>query len=286
MVETVDLSAMLLRDETGRGLTGHLARPKGKGPWPGVVVLFEGAGPDAVNRRHADRMAEAGYLALMPDLYHGRGPSRCMVSVMRSVSTGRGRPYADIEAARQWLLAAEDCTGRVGVIGFCMGGGFALLLAGQGTYDVAAANYAQLPRDPDAALRGACAIVASYGGKDKVFRGGAAKLEAALSRAGVEHDVKLYPDAGHSFLNETDNAPPALRPVLRTILGIGPEPAAAADAWQRIETFFARHLTADAPTESEADATTQAPPPTTTKPPTEAGSKSPGAAANEAPPTG
>ncbi|MEU0934610.1 dienelactone hydrolase family protein [Embleya sp. NPDC005971] len=248
MGETVDLSAMLLRDETGRGLTGYLARPKGKGPWPGVVVLYEGTGPDAVNRRHADRMAETGYLALMPDLYHGRSPNRCLISMMRAVSTGRGRPYADIEAARQWLSAATECTGRIGVIGFCMGGGFALVLAGQGTYDVAAANYAQLPRDPDVALRGACPIVASYGGRDKAFGGAAVKLEAALRRAGVEHDVELYPDAGHSFLNEADNAAPLLRPVLRRILGIGPEPVAAADAWQRIETFFARHLAPDAPT--------------------------------------
>ncbi|MFF7247103.1 dienelactone hydrolase family protein [Embleya sp. NPDC008237] len=291
MAETVDLSAMLLRDETGRGLTGYLARPKGKGPWPGVVVLFEGAGPDAVNRRHADRMAEAGFLALMPDLYHGRGPNRCMVSVMRSVSTGRGRPYADIEAARQWLSASGECTGRIGVIGFCMGGGFALVLAGQGTYDVAAANYAQLPGDPDAALRGACAIVASYGGRDKVFRGGAAKLEAALSRAGVEHDVKLYPDAGHSFLNEADNAPPLLRPVLRTVLGIGPEPVAAADAWQRIDTFFARHLATDptpdtateARVEVRPEVPVEAPAATAAEPSAEAPAKSPGPAPGATP---
>ncbi|MGW1989330.1 dienelactone hydrolase family protein [Embleya sp. NPDC001921] len=249
MAETVDLSPSLLRDETAPGLSGYLARPRGKGPWPGVVVLFEGAGPDAVNRRHADRMAEAGYLALMPDLYHGRGPNRCMVSTLRAVSTGRGRPYADIEAARQWLLAAPERTGRIGVIGFCMGGGFALVLAGQGTYAVAAANYGQVPGDPDRAMRGACPVVASYGGKDKVFRGGAAKPADVLTRAGVEHDVKLYPNAGHSFLNETDNAPAVLAPVLRAVLGVGPDPVAAADAWQRIETFFARHLATEAPTD-------------------------------------
>ncbi|WP_331766780.1 dienelactone hydrolase family protein [Embleya sp. NBC_00896] len=73
-------------------------------------------------------------------------------------------------------------------------------------------------------------------------RSGAAKLETALERAGVEHDVKLYPDAGHSFLNDADNSPPAMRPLLRAILGIGPEPVAADDAWSRIDAFFARHL--------------------------------------------
>ncbi|WP_367135602.1 MULTISPECIES: dienelactone hydrolase family protein [Streptomyces] len=245
MTEHVDLSEFSARYGGLPGLRGFLARPPGDGPRPGVVVLFEASGADAVNKRLNERMAEAGYLALMPDLYHGRSPYRCLVPTMRAAISGRGRVYGDIEAARQWLLADPGCTGKVGVIGFCMGGGFALVLAGQGRFDAAAANYGRAPSDADAAMKGACPVIASYGAKDRAFRGYAATIRTALERAGVEHDVKLYPDAGHSFFNEADNVPPALRPVMRAVMGIGPEPAAAADAWQRIEAFFGKHLTAD-----------------------------------------
>ena len=77
-----------------------------------------------------------------------------------------------------------------------MGGGFALLAAARG-FDAAAPNYGPLPKDLDGALKGACPMVASYGGRDWELPGAAAKLEAALTRHGVAHDVKEYPGAGH-----------------------------------------------------------------------------------------
>ncbi|MDI2128884.1 dienelactone hydrolase family protein [Yinghuangia seranimata] len=243
MVEDVDLAAPAYAGTPG--LRGLLARPAGPGPWPGVVVLFEGTGADDVNRGHVERMAAAGYLALMPDIYHGRSAARCMVSTLRGIPAGKGPAYQDIEAARQWLLASPDCTGRIGVLGFCMGGSFALVLATQGGYQVASANYGELPDDVDEAMKDACPVVASYGGKDRVFRSRAGRLEAALAKAGVEHDVRLYPGAGHSFLNDVANSPLVLRPLLKAIMGIGPDPAAAADAWGRIDAFFARHLVGD-----------------------------------------
>lgn len=84
-------------------------------------------------------------------------------------------------------------------------------------------------------------MVASYGGRDRMLKGAAARLESVLEGAGVPHDVKEYPGAGHSFLNDAENAPRLLRPLTR-ISGIGPEPESAADAWRRIEGFFAEHL--------------------------------------------
>ena len=222
-------------------LKAYLAEPAGPGPWPGVVAVHEAFGLDEVLRRQCDRLAAAGYLTLGPDLFSDGGPRHCLVSTFRSLFSGRGRPFADIETARQALRERDDCTGRIGVIGFCMGGAFALVTATRG-FDVAAANYGQVPRHAERALAGACPIVASYGGRDPLMLGQAAKLEKALTAAGVVHDVKSYPGAGHSFLNDAPNGPAAMRPLLR-IANVGPKPAAAQDAWARIEAFFAEHLT-------------------------------------------
>lgn len=223
-----------------RPLRGYLARPEGPGPWPGVVVIHEIFGLDDVTRRHAERLARAGYLTLALDLYSAGGAPRCLVSTMRAMFTGRGRAFEDIATARRWFVDSPECTGKVGVIGFCMGGAFALLSASTG-FEVASVNYGQLPKDVDAALSDACPVVGSYGGRDRTLRDAAAKLDAALTRAGVVHDVKEYPDAGHAFLNDAMAGPRPLRPLLR-VAGMGPEPASAADAWRRIEEFFARFL--------------------------------------------
>ena len=168
----------------------HLAVPPvGAGPWPGVVVLHEAFGLNDDIRQQADRLAAAGYLAVAPDLFSAGGAWRCLRATFRAVMTGRGRPSTTSRPRARWLAAREDCSGRIGVIGFCLGGGFALLTAARG-FDAAAPNYAHLPKDLDGALEGACPVVASYGGKDKTLRGTAATLDGALARAGVPHDVQ------------------------------------------------------------------------------------------------
>lgn len=221
-------------------LTGYVAEPATPGPWPGVICLHESLGLDDVMRRQADRLAAAGYLTLAPDLFSDGGARRCLVSTLRSLFSGHGKAFADIAASRRWLLERRDCTGKIGVIGFCMGGGFALLTSTRG-FDVASVNYGNVPSKAEQVLAGACPVVGSYGQRDLATRGMARRLDRALSTLGVEHDVRTYPGAGHSFLNDAPAGPVPLRPLLR-VLNIGPHPEAAADAWARIEAFFAAHL--------------------------------------------
>jgi carboxymethylenebutenolidase len=236
----IDLSDLAAGRDGSRPLRGYLASPAGPGPWPAVVMIHELFGLDDVMRGHADRLARLGYLILAVDLFSAGGTARCLVTTMTAMIRGHGRAFGDIRAARDYLAASSDCTGKIGVIGFCLGGGFALLTAGDG-YDAASVNYGQLPRHLDETLAGACPIVASYGGRDRSLRGAAGRLDAALEKAGVIHDVKEYPAASHAFLNDAEVGPRALRPLLR-VAGIGPEPKSAKDAWGRIERFFGTHL--------------------------------------------
>lgn len=233
-------------DGASLNLKGLLGIPDGPGPWPAVVVVHEAFGIEHEMRRQVAHLASLGYLAIMPDLYTEGGFRKCIGATANALRSGKGRAWADIESARLWLTQRDDFTGAIGIIGFCLGGGFALLAAASGydsdetAYQAAAVNYGMLPEDLDAIER-SCPVVASYGGKDRTIKHGAARLEATYTRLGVAHDVKEYPDAGHAFLNEKMAGPIAVRPLMR-VFGIGPNPEAAADAWNRIDEFFTTHL--------------------------------------------
>ena len=110
-------------------------------------MLHEVFGVNDDIREHAGRLAAAGYLALAPDLYRGRGMRRCLWRPSRRCSAEQGQPFEDIDAVRRELAERADCTGSVGVLGFCMGGEFALLTAARG-FDAAAPNYGPLPEGP------------------------------------------------------------------------------------------------------------------------------------------
>jgi carboxymethylenebutenolidase len=120
-----------------------------------------------------------------------------------------------------------------------MGGGFALMLVSGHGFSAASVNYGgKLPEDIDAFLATACPVVGSYGAKDRWNQGVADQLQRALERALVAHDVKEYPDAGHSFMNTHQSF--WFR--LLRFSGIAYDEPATLDARRRIATFFHTHL--------------------------------------------
>ena len=222
-------------------LRGYLAVPSGAGPWPGVVVIHEALGLNDDIRRQTDRLAQNGFLAVAVDLFSSGGVLRCVRRTFANLLSGTGPAFGDIEAARQFVAAHPDSTGKVGVIGFCMGGGFALLAATRG-FDASAPNYGPLPKNAADILAGACPVVGSYGGSDRTMRNAAAKLDTALTSADVVHDIKEYPGAGHSFMNRHPIGPFGPFTRLEKVVGLHHDPIATEDAWARITDFFGTHL--------------------------------------------
>jgi carboxymethylenebutenolidase len=226
----------------GATIPGYLAVPVTAGPWPGVVVIHEAFGLNDDIRRKADQLAEHGYLALAPDLYGGRHWIRCIRAAIRQISARSGPAFDALEAARGFLAGRDDCTGKTGVIGFCMGGGFALLCAPRGGFSAASVNYGQVPADAEAVLRGSCPVVGSFGARDFEGTKPAERLQRALVVLDIPHDVEVYPGSGHRFMTESSGA----SAVLARFARMSYQEADANDAWRRIYAFFGEHLGASA----------------------------------------
>ena len=208
---------------------GHLALPDAPGPHPGVVVIHEAYGLNDNIRDIAGRLADQGYAAIAVDLFTGRNKAICMTRYMAGMLRGSVDRYgiADLKNALTHLAAQPEVDAeRIGAIGFCMGGGFAIAWAcTDDRLKAIAPFYGANPRPLDAVER-ACPVVGSYPEKDFTASAGRA-LDEALDRHGIAHDIKIYAGAGHSFFNDRSRAH---------------HKASAADSWTRVLQFFGEHL--------------------------------------------
>lgn len=214
-----------------RATRGYLAAPSGEGPWPGVVVIQEWWGLNDNIRDIADRFAREGFVALAPDLYYGETayePDEARKLMM-------GLEYPDalhvIQSAIDYLIALDEVSPKkIGVTGFCMGGGLAwhgaALLERIGA---AAPCYGGGPEmTPEVAAQIEVPVLAIYGELDRGVSPEVARQRAELmDAAGVQHETIIYPNAEHAFMNDQ-------RPVYH--------PEAAEDAFRRIADWFREHL--------------------------------------------
>ena len=115
------------------------------------------------------------------------------------------------------------------------------MAAGHG-FSVSSVNYGLVRKDAGDALRGACPIVASFGAKDRFLRAAPQRLDRALEALGIDHDTKVYPDAGHAFLSQSEDEPGMVVSILARITHAGYQEASAQDARRRIIAFFDAHL--------------------------------------------
>ena len=218
---------------------GYLAVPaEGAGPWPGVVVIHEAFGLNADIRAKADQMSAHGYVALAPDLFERRAWILCVRNAFTQIRAQSGPAFETLDAARSFLAGRADCTGHTGVIGFCMGGGFALLCATRDGFSAAAINYGEVPKNAEAALTGACPVVGSFGARDLMGTSHPERLQRALTVLEIPHDVEVYPGSGHRFMSPSTGVGGAVAKLTR----MSYQPADAASAWQRIYAFFGKHL--------------------------------------------
>lgn len=215
-------------DRPGQAFVGYLVMPN-KLPAPGMLLLHEAYGLNENIRDLTRRFAEAGYAAMAADLFSDGNRMVCMFRSFYGLLAAplQNGTAKNVRAAFEYLQGRDGVDARrVGAIGFCLGGSYALQLAClDDRVRAVSVVSGQNPRPLDA-LKRACPIVGSYADPDFVTKD-ARRLDTALDEYGIPHDIKIYPGAKHSLLNDTKE---------------GYDPQVAADAWGRTIAFFQEHL--------------------------------------------
>ena len=215
-------------DETVQGV---LYTPAGSGPFPALVVIHEWWGLNDWVKDEASKLADEGYVALAVDMYRGKVATTPEMAheIMRGVPEDRAK--RDLHAAVEFLKSQPNVKkDRIGSIGWCMGGGYALDVALQEP-DLAATviNYGRLATDTDALKKINAPILGSFGAQDHgITPDDVHKFEQALKQLGKKVEIKIYDDAGHAFENPNNKD--------------GYRADDAADAWKRTVAFLAATL--------------------------------------------
>lgn len=216
----------------GHPVRGYLVKPlHAMGALPGIIVIHEWWGLNDNIRHMADQLAGAGYAALAVDLYHGQVAvtPEAAVKLMKGVLSDTAAASSNLQQAYGYLHDTEHAP-RVGVIGWCFGGGWsletALMLPNQ--LSAAVMYYGRPVDDVGELSKLKMPLLGFFGAEDKgITPADVRAFEAALRKAHVQAEIHEYPGAGHAFANPS---------------GENYRPAAAADAWKRTLAFFAQHL--------------------------------------------
>jgi carboxymethylenebutenolidase len=221
---------MVTISSDGTAVSGYLSRPEaGKGP--GLVVIQEWWGLVPHIKNIADRFAQAGFLALAPDLYHGKSTKSPDEAGKLMMALDIAKTEKDLSVAISFLKEHHaNSNGTVGVTGFCMGGALALYASTKNPQvSACVVFYGGHPKvQPDLPALQA-PVLGIYAEKDgSVTVDIVRDLEKKLKDLGKSFEVHIYPDAKHAFFNDE-------RPEVYN-------KAAAEDAWKRTVEFFRKHL--------------------------------------------
>jgi carboxymethylenebutenolidase len=213
-------------------VSAFLVKPEGKPPFPAVIVIQEWWGLDDWIKDQARALGKEGYLALAVDLYRGRVTNKPEEAHQLMMGTPRDRALRDLKAAYAYLHERADSRkDKVGAVGWCMGGMYALALASeQPKLGAVVAYYGAPPTDAGAIAAIQAPVLGNFGAEDKGPAPEQVKaFEAAMKKAGKAIDVKIYPGAPHAFANVNNPWK-------------GYREEAAKDAWARTTAFFAKYL--------------------------------------------
>ncbi len=216
----------------GKPVRGYFSEPlHGKHPLPGIIVIHEWWGLNDNIRHMADQLAGEGYAALAVDLYHGQVATTpdAAVKLMKGVLADTAAASSNLRQAYVYLHDTEHAP-RVGVIGWCFGGGWSLETALMLPDKLSAAvmYYGRPVDDVTELSKLKMPLLGFFGEEDRgITVKDVQAFERALKAAKVSAEIREYPGAGHAFANPS---------------GENYRPAAAADAWKRTLAFFARYL--------------------------------------------